>query len=104
MNYFFDKDDPFIIGLREHVARMDNDIPDDVYPVYQNGIPPWNKGKKCDYMSQAMKKTYTVIHPNGTVETVVGMKEFCEKHNLSKSNMSQVATGKQKHHKGYRIL
>jgi len=67
------------------------------------GIIPWNKGKKQPETAKRMMLTHTIIHPNGNIEDIMGMKEFCKKHNLQESAMSLVAQGKRKHHKGYRI-
>lgn len=41
MNYLFDTEDPFIIGLKNHVIKMSKELPDD---IEQKAIP-WNKGK-----------------------------------------------------------
>jgi hypothetical protein len=44
---------------------------------------------------------YVVTHPDGRDETIVGLREFCEAHELYPGHMTLVAQGKQGHHKGY---
>jgi group I intron endonuclease len=48
-------------------------------------------------------KTYSITAPDGMTETTSHLKEFCSKHNLNLSHMIEVANGKHKHHKGYRV-
>ena len=47
-------------------------------------------------------KTYIVTFPDGTETTVTNLKQFCRENDLSQAHMSSVATGKRKHHKGYK--
>ena len=49
-----------------------------------------------------LSKTYTIIHPDGYIETIQGLKHFCRKYNICPSKMIQVFKGKRKHHKGYK--
>lgn len=37
---------------------------------------------------------YTITFPNGVIETITHLKTFCEKHNLSYTSMSSLASGK----------
>jgi group I intron endonuclease len=46
--------------------------------------------------------TWTIIHPDGTPEEVLSLTSFCKKNNLSQGNMTEVANGKRKQHKGFR--
>jgi len=48
-------------------------------------------------------KRYRIYFPCGDIVEVVGLNEFCRQHNLSQSNMHQVALGKAKQHKGFRV-
>lgn len=41
MNWFFDKDDPFAVNMREYCKQLSHDIPEDA----QLARIPWNKGK-----------------------------------------------------------
>ena len=49
-----------------------------------------------------LSKTYIVTFPDGTEITVTNLKQFCRENDLSQAHMSSVATGKRKHHKGYK--
>ena len=65
--------------------------------ISRKGCTPWNKGKE----TEKTPISYSITFPDGRVETIFGMKEFCEKYNLSRALMSKVCTGKLKHHRGY---
>ncbi len=71
--------------------------------ISRRGIVPWNKGRKID-TTNYRKTVCNVMHPDGTLEHVTCMKDFCESHGLSKSNMSLVARGIQSHHRGYKVI
>lgn len=45
---------------------------------------------------------WLVIHPDGTEEQIMNMREFCRDHNLNPSAMSAVARGNRQHYKKYR--
>ena len=47
-------------------------------------------------------KTYVVTFPNNDEFVVKGLGEFCKKYDLIGQNMSQVATGRNSNHKGYK--
>ncbi len=49
-------------------------------------------------------KRYAVKHPDGHVETVHGLNEFCRQHSLFWSAMRRTLIGEQKSHKGYVLL
>lgn len=156
MSYFFDKDDPLIVSLRDFCSKLTREdlglgepIPawnkgkkgqvpwnkglklgkmkpesiekrrktitgrklseehkkkiGESNKISRLGIEPWNKGKKID--STNYRKTKCLIQcPDGTIEQVESMKDFCVKHSLSRSNMSLVVNGKQGHHKGYKLI
>jgi group I intron endonuclease len=65
-------------------------------------LKPWN-----DYSrEQALKsvvKTAKVTHPDGTTEVVTNLNAFCRKYGLHSSCVSNVMSGKRKHHKGFRF-
>lgn len=51
-----------------------------------------------------IRKQYVVTHPDGQIETISNITEFCSQHHLSLPAMrDNVAKGKQEHHKGFRI-
>lgn len=80
------------------------------------GKIPWNKGlpsptrgmkrpEHSKFLSKGQphkKKKYEVIHPNGKIEIVIGLIEFCKKYNINASNLCQVAKGKKQHANGFK--
>ncbi|QBP06037.1 hypothetical protein [Synechococcus phage S-B68] len=46
-------------------------------------------------------KAFTICSPTGKIVEVTNMTEFCRSHNLTKSAVSQVISGKRAHHKGW---
>jgi group I intron endonuclease len=80
---------------------------------YANGFKNPRRGKyhtseSLRKMSEIKKgkvthcKSYMIIHPNGRFEKITNLSAFCREHDLSVSNMSSVATGSLKQHKGFR--
>ena len=59
------------------------------------------KGKTGTPGNSFRAKSYLITFPNGSVEKVYNMAEFCREYNLTKSAMCLVAKGKAKHHKGF---
>jgi group I intron endonuclease len=47
-------------------------------------------------------KYWSITYPDGKVEQIVNMAVFCKQHKLSAGDMSMVASGKTRHHRGYR--
>jgi hypothetical protein len=63
------------------------------------------KGKKAPKLSQYNKdqsKLWEVVTPTGQIYLVKGLSEICRQYNLDSSCMSRVASGHQKHHKGWK--
>lgn len=64
------------------------------------------KGKKCNHSRDVSKryvaKAYKITSPEGEVYEVLGLPEFCQLHKLTRSSMASVASGRQKHHKGWK--
>jgi len=48
------------------------------------------------------KHIYKVIKPDGNIDIVRNLHQYCKDNNLQSSHMSRVVHGKFKHHKGYR--
>lgn len=48
-------------------------------------------------------RKYTITHPNGLTEEIIGLAEFCRTHSLDRHCMSLVANGKQKQHRGFKV-
>jgi len=54
--------------------------------------------------SLAMQKTrYRITFPDGTIINSTNLREFCKGHMLDQGNMSRVANGKYKSHKGFKV-
>jgi group I intron endonuclease len=49
------------------------------------------------------EKKYIIIYPDGHSEIIQGMKRFCRENNLNSGNMIAIASGKRRHHKGFRV-
>ena len=47
-------------------------------------------------------KSLIVIAPDGTEQTIHGIKQFCREHHLNASHLLQVAKGKERQHKGWK--
>lgn len=47
-------------------------------------------------------KTYKITRPDGLIEIITGLKSYCRDNGLNQANMSNVASGRYKHHRGYR--
>lgn len=59
MNWFFDKDDPFVISLKEYCEKLPKEVPGDAslarvpWNKGKTGVQiAWNKGKKIGKQSQ----------------------------------------------------
>lgn len=50
---------------------------------------------------EKLSNEWEVTHPNGRIEIIKNMQEFCRTNKLNPSTMSAVARGKRSHHKGY---
>jgi hypothetical protein len=49
------------------------------------------------------KKSFKIISPDGTIHESVGIGQFCRDNQLTVSKLSEVISGKRKHHKGWRL-
>lgn len=68
------------------------------------GKPPPNKGKPMSEEHKlAHSRNWKIIRPDGTVEIVRNLNQYCKDNNLDSGNMSKIASGKQKCYKGYKI-
>lgn len=76
-------------------------------------MPPERKQKLSEYKKNhplteeslnKIRKQYLVTFPDGTIQLINNITEFCKLHNLSLPAMrDQVAKGKQENHQGYKI-
>jgi hypothetical protein len=48
------------------------------------------------------RKAYVITFPDGSEQTIIGIIDFCKKHNLNSGNMLSCASGKQKQCKGFK--
>lgn len=67
-----------------------------------------NYKPQTDYQKQkareANEKTWKVITPEGVEEIITNLRQYSLERNLDPGNMMHVARGRQKHHKGYRVI
>jgi len=63
--------------------------------------------KQTDYQKQRVRETrqkeYTIYGPKGNKNHIINLLDFCRKNNLDQGNMTKVAQGKLKQHKGYKV-
>jgi len=52
-------------------------------------------------IGNAKSKTWLITYPNGKIETIKNMREFCRNNGLDQGALINVSRGKNKHHKGY---
>ena len=62
----------------------------------------WQDPKYRALRIKQLSKIWLVTHPDGAVEHVVNLSEFCRKMGLSSGSLRSVANGKRSHHKGYK--
>jgi hypothetical protein len=73
------------------------------------GSIPWNKGKTGIYSKEILEKIsrseyWMVTSPAGIISYIKNLSEFCRINNLTKQNMSRVASGKSNYHKGWKCV
>lgn len=93
----------------------DNNLSVDAMRNVAKGISPNHKLHLCDYVDENLRqdaalkrshiqsniKEWIVTHPNGKIEEVYNLHDFCREHNLRASNMVAVATGRYAHAKHF---
>lgn len=52
---------------------------------------------------EANQKKWLIIRPDGTEKIIVNLNAYCKEKDLSSSNMSSVAAGRLRQHKGYKV-
>lgn len=71
------------------------------------------QAKRQDYLdnrppkkhpSKKRKSSWEITFPNGEKEVIKSLTDFCKQYNLSQGNMTEVAYGKRKQHKGFQCL
>ena len=64
--------------------------------------------KQTDYQkrkaSEANSKTWRITTPDGLEETITNLRQYSLERGLDPGNMMHVASGRQKHHKGYKVI
>ena len=68
------------------------------------GFMSWDEERVKEFREEQRKKrckTYEFFDPDGNKVVVDDLPTFCEKNNLSRSSMWQVASGRQVHHQGW---
>jgi hypothetical protein len=53
---------------------------------------------------EANQKKWLIIKPDGTKEIIINLRQYCLECDLDPSNMMHVASGRQKQHKGYKVV
>jgi len=53
-------------------------------------------------ISETLSQFWIITNPNGDTVTIKNLVKYCEENNLTRSLMSKVASGKRKHHKGFK--
>lgn len=71
---------------------------EDLSGVIQSPIGFW-QGKK-----QNRSREYTIICPDGKTIKTNCLQDFCKQNGLDQPNMCNVANGKLKQHKGYKVI
>jgi hypothetical protein len=75
----------------------------DRYKTLENLKGMQNKSGKYDSKARGIKHS-ALISPTGTVFVdIPNVKQFCEEHNLTATNLGAVLNGKRKSHKGWKV-
>lgn len=73
-------------------------------PGEREKIAAFHRGRKqTDEHVLSKSKQYAFVSPEGTYIEVVGLRQFCRQHSLNAGHMAQVAQGREKQHKGWRL-
>lgn len=71
-------------------------------PIVWSKIQKENLKKiRCKNKNKSQTQYWEVTSPEGKVEIVYGLGEFCRDNNLRQAHMFSVSTGERKHHKGW---
>lgn len=87
----------FLDNLKEWC--LSNPLTEEDMKGVENAPVGFWKGKK-----QNRYRIYEIVLPDGTIETTNCLQDFCKRHGISQSNMCNVANGKFKQHKGYKMI
>jgi hypothetical protein len=68
-------------------------------PMY--GIPHTPETKKK--IGDGLARKYIITYPDGKEELITNLNKFCRENGLHKGNLTEVAQGKRKQHKGYKV-
>jgi hypothetical protein len=61
------------------------------------------KGKAGKVAKTLHAKTYKLIHPCGTEETITNLKQYAKDNNITYQHLGRVVSGERSHYKGIRI-
>jgi len=75
---------------KEHNKKISESLMGHVQPQSQK-----------DKVAKALCKPYQIIEPNGNVVMIENLNKYCRENNLDVGNMTKVAQGKARQHKGY---
>jgi group I intron endonuclease len=74
--------------------------PGPISHIFKHNQQQWN-GWRLPDEEDKREKTYTLVSPEGKEYTFIGLKEFCEEHNLNPGGVYQVLQGISQHHHGW---
>jgi len=80
------------------IKKMSNDRSGKKNSNYGNKYSEESRKK----ISEKISKSWKIICPSGDIVITKGLRAFCKDNKLSYDGMWKVASGKQKHHKGFR--
>jgi group I intron endonuclease len=87
-------------SLRGKIRRKES-IQKGIETVAQNRKLGLHKNKKGS--NNPLAKEWIVVFPSGEEQKICGLREFCRQHNLNAKLLREVAHGKWKHHKKFRL-
>lgn len=108
--YFFN-DMRKIIGFDEYMfikgkLRLDKDILSSNSKIYSPETTIWVsdiENQKQRTLEYNIKNKKFAIFPNGSIEQIYNVTDFCKKHGLHRQNVNLCLSGKQKSTKGFRF-
>lgn len=84
-------------GYEEHLVLCRNGDVGDYTPYSAR----WDT--KGNNVREAFALCYEVSYPDGTIEVIINLSEFCRNHGLRQPEASMVSLGQREHHRGYKF-